>query len=117
MTKKHTKQVRGRGEKFQFFHLDPKPGLTEILSSTTELKIFQLPEPAVFVTTKEWILWWIPRLGIFHETNTLYLYGVVVPEDADMDEGLEGMNYGDWMVFTDQPLPATFLRRIEISAH
>lgn len=95
-------------EQFQYFHVGRKPDCQEIRPSKFDVN-GKMPEPAVFVTTAEHIMGWAAYIRD-GSSATLYLYGVTVPEQARIEEGLDGAQLGDYKVITSVPLKATFIK-------
>lgn len=96
-------------EEYQYFHINRRDGLAAIKPSKFDA-FGRMPEPAIFITTREFITRWAIYIGEFR--RSLYLYGINPPSDLRIEEGEDGAEGGDFKIITSKPVPADFLRRL-----
>lgn len=96
-------------EEYQYFHISRRDNLAAIKPSKFDA-FGRMPEPAIFVTTHEFITRWAIYIGEFKKS--LYLYGINPPPDLPIEEGEDGAEGGDFKIITRESLSADFLRRL-----
>lgn len=96
-------------EEYQYFHISRRDNLAAIKPSRFDA-FGRMPEPAIFITTSEFVTYW--KLWIGEGRKTLYLYGINPSPDLRIEEGEDGAERGDFKIITNKPLSADFLRRL-----
>jgi hypothetical protein len=78
-----------------FYHVSPIPDLTAVVPF----------KGRVYVTDADNLLHWYGWVRFKHDTpRPVYVYEVVVPDNARIGEGIDGARLGDYYVETRQPL-------------
>ena len=96
-------------EEYQYFHISRRDNLAAIKPSKFDA-FGRMPEPAIFVTTSEFVNYW--KWWIGEGMKSLYLYGINPPPDLAIGEGEDGAEQGDIKIITDKPIPADFICRL-----
>lgn len=96
-------------QEYQYFHISRRDGLTAIKPSKFDA-FGRMPEPAIFITTREFITRWAIYIGEFRKS--LYLYSINPPPDVQIEEGEDGAEGGDFKIITREPISADFICRL-----
>ena len=94
-----------------FYHLNRRPSLTAVLPTKFD-SFGKLPEPVVFLTSKEHIKRWAAYIRDNQPNQPIYVYQIELPAKARIEVGPDGEENGDFRLISNQPVKCKFFYQL-----